>query len=132
MTNPQPDERLREEIAALVYTAMWPDNDPAIPWEAIKNAAARAPIYTVASQIISGPLAAYIEWVEGWQPIETAPCDGLPVVLGNAEWEGVVSREWHRETDRDRDLREWTFGPTHWMRPGKPPSSLQQGGSDVG
>ena len=54
---------------------------------------------------------------EGWEPIETAPCDGETVVLGSANWGGVTAREWNSEAERQRDLDHWFDPPTHWMRP---------------
>ena len=68
---------------------------------------------------------------EGWEPIETAPCDGETVVLGSANWDGVTAREWNTEAERQRDLDHWFDPPTHWMRPkrlGFNPSPTREAG----
>lgn len=57
---------------------------------------------------------------EGWKPVNTAPCDGKSVVLGNPEWDGVVTRAFYSEADRDAKLANWGGGPTVWMRPAVP------------
>lgn len=41
-----------ERLAPLVYAAMWPGNDPAIPWSTIQNEAAKAPVYEATRAII--------------------------------------------------------------------------------
>ncbi|PIB96483.1 hypothetical protein [Caulobacter sp. X] len=56
----------------------------------------------------------------GWMPVNTAPCDGRCVVLGRPDWDGVVTREFYSEADRDAKLASWQDGPTHWMRPSAP------------
>lgn len=42
-----------ERLAPLVYAAMWPGNDPAVPWSTIQNEAAKAPVYEATRAIIS-------------------------------------------------------------------------------
>lgn len=59
-----------------------------------------------------------------WQPIETAPKDGTPIIayphtdgggVGLAIWSNMTTGQWRSEYDR-----EW---PTHWMPLPKPPAT---------
>lgn len=63
----------------------------------------------------------------GWKPVGTAPCDGKSVVLGNPEWDGVMTREFYSEDDRDAALANWDGGPTVWMRPAPPIAAAPEG-----
>lgn len=66
----------------------------------------------------------------GWRPIESAPGDGKPLLLGNPNWDSVAPGGWASEQDRDRDLAGWINGPTVWMRPDLPkyPDAPAEGG----
>ncbi len=63
--------------------------------------------------------------VPGWQPIETAPKNGLPILVGHAQ--AVFDAWWSEDaagwTDGSTDNYDdpVTFKPTHWMPLPRPP-----------
>ncbi len=61
-----------------------------------------------------------------WQPVDTAPCDGLPLVVGAPNWPGVQTRTWASEDRRDKSLKQ-PNPPTHWMRPALPVVATKEG-----
>lgn len=58
-----------------------------------------------------------------WQPIETAPNDGHPVLVtgGGAFGDGIVVREADGDWWRMRKREGSTTGPTHWAPLPDPP-----------
>ena len=81
-----------------------------------------------------------------WQPIETVPKDGDPVMLGNNRGHPMaplVSFIWHENKktwmdsmndnglhwpETDEGLGGGNLGPTHWRRPIRPPGRAQGDG----
>jgi len=64
--------------------------------------------------------------VDGWQPIETAPRDGTPVLAywpGEAAMFGVVM--WDGDDWRESEY-VWRY-PTHWMPLPQPPNNERTG-----
>ncbi len=56
----------------------------------------------------------------GWQPIETAPRDGTPIMLGFAG-AGVSSGLWWRGGWARGPAEQNDLSPTHWMPLPEPP-----------
>ena len=62
-----------------------------------------------------------------WQPIETAPDDGYPVLLWYANYDGMIQGWWFSSPKGIDDGWETIIGtignPTHWMPLPDPPET---------
>jgi len=56
-----------------------------------------------------------------WQPIETAPKDGTPVLVADGSWVGVLA--WDRYANGWVNDEMDSASPTHWRPLPKPPAS---------
>jgi hypothetical protein len=66
-------------------------------------------------------LAAALPMMDGWQPIETAPNDGIRVLLWHSTWQAPSSGQWYGDKwSVGYDLSPFAMQPTHW-RPLPPP-----------
>ena len=60
-----------------------------------------------------------------WQPIDTAPCDGTPVLLFHPAWDVLKVGIRYDETNRwQQPCGDLLRPPTHWMR--LPPSPREE------
>lgn len=57
----------------------------------------------------------------GWQPIETAPKDGAPILAYEPRWQTSLILRWGRYSQTFEDDEGNPCDPTHWMPLPEPP-----------
>lgn len=129
----------REAAAEIVYAAMLPNNDPAVPWSAIKNEAAKAPIYEATDRILAltpaalADIAAECERhvsVEGWtaEHDDTHYAGELATAGGLYATMAIRGDNDHRYRGNGSAPPGWPWA-ARWWKPGQPRRMLVKAAS---